>query len=90
MLILTRRVGETFVIGDNVVVTVCGVSGNAVRLGVTAPREVAVHREEVYERIKQEGSLTARAPPVVERPVEDMEDGAGNANSRFKTGKSPL
>jgi len=54
MLILTRRVGETVVIGDNVTVTVLGVKGNQVRLGVNAPREVAVHREEIYERIKRE------------------------------------
>ena len=56
MLILTRRVGETVVIGDNVTVTVLGVKGNQVRLGVNAPREVAVHREEIFERIKREQS----------------------------------
>ena len=56
MLILTRRVGETVVIGDDVTVTVLGVKGNQVRLGVNAPREVAVHREEIYERIKRERS----------------------------------
>ena len=54
MLILTRRVGETVVIGNDVTVTVLGVKGNQVRLGVNAPREVAVHREEIFERIKQE------------------------------------
>lgn len=54
MLILTRRVGETVMIGDNVTVTVLGVKGNQVRLGVNAPKDVAVHREEIYERIKQE------------------------------------
>jgi len=54
MLILTRRVGETLMIGDNVTVTVLGVKGNQVRIGVSAPRDVAVHREEVYERIQQE------------------------------------
>jgi carbon storage regulator len=54
MLILTRRVGETVVIGNDVTVTVLGVKGNQVRLGVNAPREVAVHREEIYERIKRE------------------------------------
>jgi carbon storage regulator len=56
MLILTRRVGETVVIGDEVTVTVLGVKGNQVRLGVNAPREVAVHREEIFERIKRERS----------------------------------
>ena len=54
MLILTRRVGETLMVGDNVTVTVLGVKGNQVRIGVNAPKEVPVHREEIYERIKQE------------------------------------
>jgi carbon storage regulator len=58
MLILTRRVGETVVIGNDVTVTVLGVKGNQVRLGVNAPREVAVHREEIYERIQGEQPAT--------------------------------
>lgn len=65
MLILTRRVGETVVIGDDVTVTVLGVKGNQVRLGVNAPREVAVHREEIFERIKRERSDESQAPRVV-------------------------
>lgn len=54
MLILTRRVGETIRIGDDVSVTVLALKGNQVRLGITAPKNVAVHREEIYERIKAE------------------------------------
>jgi carbon storage regulator len=54
MLILTRRVGETLMIGDSVSVTVLGVKGNQVRIGINAPKDVAVHREEIYQRIKRE------------------------------------
>ena len=69
MLILTRRVGETLMIGDEVTVTVLGVKGNQVRIGINAPKDVAVHREEIYQRIKRELSPDGAAP-------EPSEDGA--------------
>jgi carbon storage regulator len=54
VLILTRKIGETLMIGDDITVTVLGVKGNQVRVGVNAPRDVAVHREEVYDKIQLE------------------------------------
>jgi carbon storage regulator len=65
MLILTRRVGETVMIGDDVTITVLGVKGNQVRVGINAPKHVAVHREEIYERIKREQQSSAE---VAEQP----------------------
>jgi len=70
MLILTRRVGESVVIGDDISVTILGVKGNQVRIGVTAPMDVAVHRQEIYERIKKEQddnpAAEAKEPPADE------------------------
>lgn len=61
MLILTRRVGETLMVGDDVTVTVLGVKGNQVRIGVNAPKDVSVHREEIYQRIQREKAAGADA-----------------------------
>ena len=72
MLILTRRVGETIVIGDDVIITVLGIKGNQVRIGINAPKDVSVHREEIYQRIQQEKNTTPEAPaaqPEAAAPV---------------------
>jgi carbon storage regulator len=68
MLILTRRVGETVMIGNDVTVTVLGVKGNQVRIGINAPKNVAVHREEIFERIKreQQGESQGETKPAAE------------------------
>ena len=64
MLILTRRIGETVMVGDDVTITILGIKGSQVRVGINAPKHVAVHREEIYERIKAE----QQAGTVTEKP----------------------
>ncbi|MFA6038228.1 MAG: carbon storage regulator CsrA [Legionellales bacterium] len=66
MLILTRRIGETLMVGDNVSITVLGVKGNQVRIGVNAPKEVSVHREEIYQRIQREKGQGGETPHSTE------------------------
>ena len=82
MLILTRRVGETVMIGDDVTITVLGMKGNQVRVGINAPKHVAVHREEIYERIKreQQGGGSGGGGP------EDDPDNTPAKSAQYATG----
>lgn len=73
MLILTRRVGETLKVGNDVDVTVLGVKGNQIRIGIKAPKNVAVHREEIFDRIQREAELAARSDHSQAAPAKDEE-----------------
>ena len=83
MLILTRRVGETLKVGNDVDVTVLGVKGNQIRIGIKAPKNVAVHREEIFDRIQREAELAARtadhsgAPSKDEEPADEVTASSG-------------
>jgi carbon storage regulator len=81
MLILTRRVGETLIIGDDVIVTVLGIKGNQVRIGINAPKEVSVHREEIYQRIQQEKNTTASSP-VIEKEEKVVKEKSTRGKKR--------
>lgn len=78
MLILTRRAGETLMIGDDVSITVLGVKGNQVRIGVNAPKNVSVHREEIYQRIQREKTNQGIGGSNAQAEFEDDSDNIGN------------
>jgi carbon storage regulator len=79
MLILARRIGETLMVGDDVTVTVLGVKGNQVRIGINAPKDVSVHREEIYQRIQQEKQGGGSS---YSKPYQDDDYGHDNHGNR--------
>ncbi len=83
MLILTRKVGEAITIGDDVKITVLGIQGQQVRLGIVAPQKIAVHREEIYLKIKEENKKAAQTPK------EDLDQLAESVRSKHLEGSGP-
>src|SRR5690606_19809230 len=88
MLILTRRLNETLLIGDDVVVKVLGIKGNQVRIGITAPRQVAVHREEIYARMKAKPVLVAAKGCTASCPTTPAVSGSWPPCGRYRTARA--
>lgn len=78
MLILTRRIGESIIVGDDITFTILGVKGNQVRVGVNAPKSVSVHREEIYQRIQHERSSDEPVNVDISRPFDEEDFISGN------------
>jgi carbon storage regulator len=74
MLVLTRRPGESIVVGENIVITVIEIKGGQVRIGIDAPREVDVYREEIYEQVKQENLSAIANVEAIRNAVQDQKD----------------
>jgi carbon storage regulator len=88
MLILTRRVGESLMVGDEVTITVLGVKGNQVRIGVNAPKDVGVHREEIYQRIQREKLTKLEAALKGQHPDSNSSNGSSNGARNSPQGTS--